>query len=210
MATTFLQLQTAVKARLKEDATDTTTTNRVKECINVAYLELCAKKDWDFLRVNDTAITGTGARSYAFAAAVSKLLNVRWGTAAYDHTTRKLTKTDREILLKDINVDSTTPRMYCITKGTHIETDGIVSSPYKLYYDYIATVTALSADADAIVIPDKWAHVLKQLAYYYVLDADDDSRAKNAYAIYQTMYFDMLKYYHNGDEFDCMVSGYED
>lgn len=205
--TTFLQLQNALRFRLKETATDSDTEGRLKECINIAYLEVSQLRPWNFMRINDAVIAGSGVREYAIDAAADRVINVRVGTESYGSGSTKLNKIPRDIMIINPNTSSTATS-YCLSKDGYIEVDVVVAAGTNIYYDYIKVVSELSADGDEAIIPSKFIYVLKQLAYFYALDADDDTRASRAFDMYKVMLGSVIKNdFFNGDEFDVMREG---
>ena len=207
---TLSDISASVTKRLKESATDATTLARVYECVNMAYIQICSDRDWPFLRVNNKKLPGNGTRAYPVESETSKVINVRYGTSPNGESTIKLTKVDKNDILLNPKSAGSTPEHYCISEEGFLELDIEISSSFNIYYDYTVSADNLVNTSDLVLIPDKFCGVLKQLAYYYALDADNDSRAENAYNLYRQMYFKMISNaFFNGDEDTVMRSGYE-
>jgi hypothetical protein len=195
MATTFVTLYTAALRAAQASASDTEAVTVAKAGINEAYLSTCGDgTDWDFLQYEGQWTTQAGADTYTYASILSAT-GITGGTI-------------KEViyLVDDTNGGRPIPSMSWgqlegLAGTTDYHSDNGFGGPpeawakwntrlrlfpepdavYNIGCSLTLVPTALSADGDAVLMPDTFAlSVLVPYAASIVLEAEGGSEALSA------------------------------
>ena len=144
--TTFAQL----KGRLGERGFDYLTDATKGQFVNDAYLEICDMEDWPFLEATTSGVAPL---------AISDLRTIE--TVVDSTSTTRLSPLDRRHILETDYTLATTgsPVWYYLTSGTTVNVYPANTSD-TLSVRYWKVPTALSADGDVPVVPDRYLDIV--------------------------------------------------
>lgn len=186
-ASTYREIQDRVLDLISRS--DTTTRNRVKDSINLGYLQFVSRELWPFREKTGTLSTVAGTQEYSLSSNFSDIDSQNIISVALQGTVkRKLVYWPFNQLRADQpDYDLTgadVPTRYYIKAG-QIGFWPLPADAYTILIDYYSTPTELSADSDEPIIPVAYREALVKYGlaaeHDYNSDPDLAQKAMNEY-----------------------------
>lgn len=188
MGTTFLQHQTEVAAKVRMNLESPTQESLIQKWLNDAQMEIEKEQGWWFASRTFSITPSVGVRSYAFpttdydgnAATPASIDADSMRTASRELTWSNPSEIDRDFKNWVATSDNGAPSHwtvegYRIAFNRKISTEWAAAHPIIMFRGFME-FTALSADADESIIPNRWRRLLETYAIAMGHDRQGDQQ----------------------------------
>ena len=197
----FNSLVSAVQLECNDYSARTKT--RIESWINECHRSICQKRNWQFLIVHKSDTMTFAPADFpidldsavevgAVATAVQKVLAIYDVTnGSYDLIDQSTSENIREDFPTDF--ESTTPLYWFYTSENNIDIYPEPSDDVDLIFSFQKKLsTYATGSTDALLIPDEYVDVLKELVLYKVYRFKADDRAGSTLENYKELYDSMV------------------